>query len=174
MFDDDFENDLENPPPRRDENDDENMDDLFAGFSDDVLEDVDDPFASLDQVDEDDLFSRLETTEEEGLFEDEWREPAPEAGVPAAEESLPPLPDSAVPEWLNELGIERDEIVEERVVVVEEGDEAEPLAELSGTGPQGIAFGMTAQQRLILAIFLFLDVAVLGFLLLYVLGVIQF
>ena len=69
----------------------------------------------------------------------------------------------------------REEIVERRDEAEADIDEdAEPLAALAGTGPKGMALGMTAQQRMVLAVFLFLDVAVLGFLLLYALDVIRF
>lgn len=165
-----FEDDFEDLRPPQEENDDQNLDDLFAGFSNDVLSDVDDPFASLDEAADDDLFSHLEVEEEEEPSET-WREPIAPA---TPDEPLPPLPDAAVPEWLSELGIERDEIVEDQLKIAPERNTAEPLTALSGTGPKGMAFGMTAQQRMILSIFLFLDVAVLGFLLLYALGVIQF
>lgn len=173
MFEDDFDSNFEDlRPAREEENDDRDMDDLFAGFSNDVLKDVDDPFASLDEAPDDDLFSHLEATAEDD--QDAWREPVAPAETVASDEPLPPLPDAAVPEWLSELGIERDEIVEDQLKAAPERDTAEPLTAISGSGPKGMAFGMTAQQRMILSIFLFLDVAVLGFLLLYALGVIQF
>ena len=163
---------------RAQDEDDENMDDLFAGFSDDALEDVSDPFATLDEADDDDLFSRLQADDEPLEEDDLWESaPAQTAAQPAPEDDLlPPLPDAAAPSWLSELGIDEPDVIEEEAEIAPEPaaePEDEPLAAIAGRGPEGRAFGMTAQQRMILAIFLFLDVVVLGFLLLYVLGVIQ-
>ncbi len=176
MFD-DF-NDLR----RSQDQDDESMDDLFAGFSDDALDNVRDPFATLDEADDDDIFSRLQA-DDEPLEEDDLWESAPAqtatqaAAQPAIDDDLlPPLPDATAPSWLSELGIDEPDVIEEEEEVAPEPaakPEDEPLAAIAGRGPEGRAFGMTAQQRMILAIFLFLDVVVLGFLLLYVLGVIQ-
>lgn len=169
MFD-DF-NDLR----RSGDEDDENMDDLFAGFSDDDLDDVSDPFASLDEADDDDLFSTLKAPDDT-LEDDLWTAAPSERQAAPDDDVLPPLPDAAAPEWLSELGIEQEDVLDaedepEPVPVVEPDDE--PLAAIAGRGPEGRAFGMTAQQRMVIAIFLFLDVVVLSFLLLYVLGVIQ-
>ena len=173
MFDEDQESELQDGALLSDE-DAESLDDLLSGFSDEKLEEVEDPFAALDEIDEDDFFTRLQSEGDE--FDDElFEEQRPEPARAAADEALPPLPDTPVPEWLSTLGIESEEIVERRDEAEADIDEdAEPLAALAGTGPKGMALGMTAQQRMVLAVFLFLDVAVLGFLLLYALDVIRF
>ncbi|HLV45244.1 MAG TPA: hypothetical protein VKY39_09810 [Aggregatilineales bacterium] len=181
MFDKNDDNEFDDLRSLRDERaDDEDIDALFGDYSAEPVPRADDPFASLDEADEDDLFSQLQTEEEdpfsslreegeevEAVYEDDYDDLAA-----LREESLPPLPEAAVPDWLSELGIESEDIVEERgSVVVAERDRVSAPAPAASTG--GMALGMTAQQRMVLAIFLFLDIAVLGFLLLYAMGAIQ-
>lgn len=181
MFDKNDDNEFDDLRSQRAERaDDEDIDSLFGDYSDEPLSPTEDPFAALDEADEDDLFSQLETEDEdplrtlreepeagEAVYEDDYDDLAA-----LREESLPPLPEAAVPDWLSELGIESEDIVEERGgVVVAERDQVSVPTPAASTG--GTALGMTAQQRMVLAIFLFLDIAILGFLLLYAMGAIQ-
>jgi hypothetical protein len=158
-------------------------DDLFAAFSEpgDSKQD-DDPFASLDSTQEDDPFGSLGFDEEE----DELFAPLPPEEPPAvseepdwatvAAEEPPPVTDER-PEWLRELGGFEEE--EERTPapaptqVRASRSRGGLMSGLVGSGPKGMALGMTAQQRMILSIFLFLDIAVLACLILIAIGAVN-
>jgi hypothetical protein len=168
-------------------------DDLFAAFSEpgDSGQD-DDPFASLDSSeveddpfsslgfddDDDDLFSALPPEPpaivEEPELEPEWE---------TAEAEEPPTITDERPEWLRELGgFEEEEPATVRPPAAvappvrsrpERAGGSGFLSNMVGSGPRGMAFGMTAQQRMILSIFLFLDISVLACMLLVALDAIN-
>jgi hypothetical protein len=160
-----------------DEDNDDDADDLMAAFSGDPLNDDlfaeldgdielgDDPFAALDEPLEDDAFANLTA-------------PAPLVAEPLVpveveEEAFEPLtepPTEDMPEWLRDLGVE--EIEEEPLPAPVTAET--PVAELPPAPmPQPRRGGMTPQQRMVLALFFFLDVLVLGFLILVVMGIVQ-
>lgn len=156
-------------------------DDLFAAFASD-----DDPFSG---VDDDDPFASL------GSFDDDPFESlgAPEADAPEAEpEDVPEdhtsptmvssptvtPSSSARPEWLSELSGFDDEFGDQPArtstpAVSRETRSSSVLSGMVGSGSQGVGFGMTAQQRMILSIFLFLDTAVIGVMILMYIGAIN-
>ncbi len=149
--------------------------DLFGGFDEQPLAGEEDPFASLDELVDSDPFAGLEAPQEQAAFADadEFNESMPTRPAWADEQ---PLAGGETPEWLRELG-----------VGAEEGERGGPadaprpsrargsaLTALAGSGPRGMAFGMTAQQRMVLAIFLFLDVLVFSALILIAIGAINF
>lgn len=160
------------------ENDDEEeADDLLAAFSGDPLNDDlfaeldtdlglgDDPFAALDEPIEDDAFADLTV-------------PTPlvaEPLVPVAEEDdfdalpvEPEMPAGDMPEWLRDLGMDEPAEPLPAPVTAET-----PVAPPPMPVAQPRRGGMTPQQRMVLALFFFLDVLVLGFLILVVMGIIQ-
>jgi len=158
-------------------------DDLFAAFSEpgDSGEDAD-PFASLDSVEEDDPFASFGFDEEDDLFA-----PTPPEEPPAVQEEPewetvvaeepPPVTDER-PDWLRELGGFEDEGATSapppaapRARTRQSGGGL--LSNLVGSGPKGMAFGMTAQQRMILSVFLFLDIAVLACMILIAIGAVN-
>ncbi len=155
-------------------------DDLFfdeEGGEDDPFGDYggeDDPFAALDEAFADDPFRELEATpEREGYVE------APEPPAPAR--PVEPLMEDDTPAWLRELGVGEDEfgyIEPEQPAPPPEpaaprAASGGPLTAVTGTGPEGTSFGLTARQRMLLALFLFLDVSVVACGLLYALGAIN-
>ena len=143
-------------------------DDPFAALDDAA----DDPFASLDAVDDSDPFAALAATPE----------PAAPAPAPA-----PPEPTGVAstaqgeerPEWLRELGGFEESQDPRRAAGIPSpargggGGASALLQNFMGRGPHGIAMGMTAQQRMVLSIFLFLDVAAIGCMLLIAIGAVQ-
>jgi hypothetical protein len=149
-------------------------DDLFDDFGGE-----DDPFAALDEAFADDPFRELEATpEREGYVEvpEYTPAPAPQPVEPPQEED-----DDDTPAWLRELGVGEDEfgyIEPEQSAPPPEPVTASaapgPLAAVTGTGSEGSSFGLTARQRMLLALFLLLDVGVLACGLLYALGAINF
>jgi len=160
-------------------------DDLFAAFT--SGSDDDDPFASLDSPGEDDLFSGLGGSNDpfSSLIPDEEDEPdlfqphtdsEPDSPFSAFDEE-----EEARPAWLSELGGDFDESpapkketsAPKRRLKSSGGSEEGLLAQFVGRGPSGYGLGMTAQQRMVLSIFLFLDVTVIGFMLLLVIGAIS-
>lgn len=157
--------------------DSDDEEDLFGGFSDDPLEEIEDPFASLDDLGDSDPFANLKAPQDEGLFG------AAETAV--VEETRPvPLPETApgglpqegdeTPDWLRELGVGTEETEFAAASAEEEHTGGYPAApSRKAARPHRGAFGMTAQQRMVLAIFLFLDVLVLSFLILLVIGAIN-
>jgi hypothetical protein len=175
-------------------------DDLFAALSgsDDPADD-DDLFASLDTpaddetpgdspalgTDADDPFAALDAVSDDDPFAPVGAPPATEddAGdLLEADIGLPPLvttepAEAARPEWLRELsGFEEEEFEDEPeapAVPRAPGVLGTILSSLVGRGPQGIGFGMTAQQRMVLSIFLFLDVAAIGCMLLIAIGAVN-
>lgn len=152
------------------------------GGEDDPFEDFggeDDPFAALDEGFADDPFHELEATPEREGYVD-----APEVRPPAPPRPRPAEPledeDDDTPAWLRELGVGEDEfgyIEPEQPAPPPEPVAPQvgggPMAAVTGTGPEGVAFGMTARQRMLLALFLFLDVSVIACGLLYALGAIN-
>jgi hypothetical protein len=169
-------------------------DDLFAAFSEpgDSGQD-DDPFASLDSSeveddpfsslgfdeDDDDLFSAL-PPEPPAIME----EPEPEPEWETVEAEEPPTITDERPEWLRELGGFEEEapaIAQPAAAAAAPPVRSRPeraggsglLSNMVGSGPRGMAFGMTAQQRMILSIFLFLDISVLACMLLFAIGAIN-
>lgn len=158
------------------DDDDEETEDLLAAFSGDPLTDDlfaemdsdvplgDDPFAALDEPIEDDAFA-------------DFAAPAPlvsEPLVPVEEDAFEPLPDmpeDEMPEWLRDLGVEEVEDAPLPAPVTAETPAAKmPPAPLVAAPRRS---GMTPQQRMVLALFFFLDVLVLGFLILVLMGIIQ-
>lgn len=159
-------------------------DDLFAAFSEPSDSEQDaDPFASLDSAKEDDPFASLGFDEEDDLFtplapaeeppvmqeeEPEW------ATVPA--EEPPPVTDER-PDWLRELSGFEEEKKPAPAPVTPRAQASKPrgglMSSLTGNGPKGMALGMTAQQRMILSIFLFLDIAVLACMILIAIGAVN-
>lgn len=169
-------------------------DDLFGAFS---SPDPDDPFASLDAAPADDPFASLDAAGDDDPFSTLTlgSEPQPAAdddifgafGEPERvdiPESQPDFDESATrPAWLSELDGGFDDDFGAAPVAAPRPGAARAakgtssaregiLAQFVGSGPQGMAFGMTAQQRMVLAIFLFLDVAVIGFMILLAIGAI--
>jgi hypothetical protein len=156
--------------------------DLFAAFS----STDDDPFSSLDALTGDsDPFASLDAlTGADDPF-------AGLGGPPVVEESKEPTlassptisqpffdedeEDTERPEWLRELSGFEDGAFDEPAVEtpLRPKPTSGALTRFVGRGPRGMAFGMTAQQRMVLSIFLFLDMAVIGFLILYVIGAIN-
>jgi hypothetical protein len=134
----------------------------------------DDPFAALDEAFADDPFRELEATpEREGYVEAPEPPPAPARPVEPLRE------DDDTPAWLRELGVGEDEfgyIEPEQPAPPPEPEPSAPrgpMAAVTGTGPEGTSFGLTARQRMLLALFLFLDVSVVACGLLYALGAIN-
>jgi hypothetical protein len=137
----------------------------------------DDPFAALDEAFADDPFRELEATpEREGYVE------APEPPSAPARPVEPLVEDDDTPAWLRELGVGEDDefgyIEPEPSAPPPEpaaprAASGGPLAAVTGTGPEGTSFGLTARQRMLLALFLFLDVSVVACGLLYALGAIN-
>lgn len=158
-------------------------DDLFAAFSEPGdSEQDDDPFASLDSAEEDDPFASLGFDEADDLF----APVAPEEPAEADEEPVwetvaaeepPPVTDER-PDWLRELGGFEEEEARTAPPPVSPRPGAQQsrggvMSSLVGKGSKGMAFGMTAQQRMILSIFLFLDVAVLACMILIAIGAVN-
>jgi hypothetical protein len=161
-------------------------DDLFAAFSEPGdSEQDDDPFASLDSAEEDDPFASLGFDE---ARDDLFAPVPPEEPAPAvadeepewetvAAEEPPPVTDER-PDWLRELGGFEEEETQKAPSPVTPRPSAQQsrsgvMSGLVGKGSKGMAFGMTAQQRMILAIFLFLDVAVLACVILIAIGAVN-
>jgi hypothetical protein len=174
-------------------------DDLFAAFSgSEPVPDTDDPFAALDAGIVDDPFAGLTAARpEEDLFgsprapagakapaapadADLFPADAPGDDVLAGFDSGLAAADGERPAWLREYGGEFEEEAEE--LEPEEPKkkgrarrrQGSVLSKMVGQGPRGVSFGMTAQQRMVLSIFLFLDTAVLGFMVLLAIGAISF
>ncbi len=151
--------------------------DLFGGFSDESLEEIEDPFASLDELGDSDPFANLKAPQDEDLFGaaetaviEETRPLQPPETAPR---ELPQEGDET-PDWLRELGVGTEEAEFAAASAEEERAGGSPAAPpQKAARPHRGAFGMTAQQRMVLAIFLFLDVLVLSFLILLVIGAIQ-
>jgi hypothetical protein len=151
--------------------------DMFADFDD---------ASSLPETSaaEEDLFAMLDTAE--GL--DPFREleavapPTSDRAVPelAAEpaprkrEPLPEPTSDETPEWLRELGIGEGEDLSEYDDRPQQLARPRRRARSAPAPATNIAFGMTPSQRLVLAVFLFVDVAVIGLLALYALGAVDF
>ncbi len=146
-------------------------DDLFAAFgSGDPLSDSD-LFASLDAPQTGDAFGGEDLFGSKPPAAPPEPPPVPAASAPA-EPAAPASSDS--PDWLKELDSFQDMDMAETQAqaqgqtqvaspaTAQAAPSSGPLQAMAGTGPRGMAFGMTAQQRMVLAIFLFLDVAVLG------------
>jgi hypothetical protein len=158
-------------------------DDLFAAFSSgpDPFSDGDDndPFASLGSFD-DDPFGSLGAPDEEKSFDSEPKD-IPEVHTSATIVSSPTVTPSsgARPEWLRELSGFDEEFGDRparsktKKAVSQEKSSSSVLSGMVGSGPQGVGFGMTAQQRMILSMFLFLDTAVIGVLILMYIGAIN-
>ncbi len=157
-------------------------DDLFAAFSSDSdpLSDGDDndPFASLGSFD-DDPFESLGAPGEKS-FDGEPKD-IPEVHTSPTVVSSPTVtpPGGARPEWLRELSgfdeefDDKPAVARTRKVATQEKKSSSVLSGMVGSGPQGVGFGMTAQQRMILSMFLFFDTAVIGVLILMYTGAIN-
>jgi hypothetical protein len=156
-------------------------DDLFAAFSSDsdpLSDRDDDPFASLGSFD-DDPFDSLGAPEEKSF----GAEPKdiPEVHTSPTMVSAPTTTPSsgARPEWLRELSGFDEEFDDKpastrsRKAAPQKKQSSSILSGMVGSGPQGVGFGMTAQQRMILSMFLFLDTAVIGVLILMYIGAIN-
>ncbi len=145
--------------------------DLFAGFDEESLTGEEDPFASLDDLADSDPFASLEAPRDEDPFA-QLGETTPTR--PAQPAELPPA-GGETPTWLRELGVgtEEEEIGSPAYAAQEERARGSVLTGLTGTGPKSMAFGMTAPQRMVLAIFLFLDVLVFSVLILIAIGAIN-
>ncbi len=165
-------------------------DDLLAAFSGSSSDRMplpdSDPFASLDVPvsDKADPFADLSapTAVPDVFGEDIFADTAPAA--PTASVGRPGAAAAGAderPAWLRELsGFEEAQPAQpSRARASQPEAERRPAKKrgglnLTGTGPQGRAFGMTAQQRMILSIFLFLNVTVLGLALLVAIGAVNF
>ncbi|MBN1120179.1 MAG: hypothetical protein JXJ17_03815 [Anaerolineae bacterium] len=160
-----------------------NDDDLFAAFASDSEPfsdgDDEDPFASLGSFD-DDPFESLGAPEEKS-FDAEPKD-IPEVHTSPTIVSSPTTTPSggARPEWLRELS-GFDEEFDDKPARAKSRKKSAPrekqsssvLSGMVGSGPQGVGFGMTAQQRMVLSMFLFLDTAVIGVLILMYIGAIN-
>lgn len=159
-------------------NQDDNEDEDF--LSQLIEPEEEDFFSSLRDQTQDDLFTpakieELQTEEilaEEIVKEEDWEE-APSADT---------LDNEGRPVWYDEVmeGSEFDLDGEEEVPA---GKERKPsaLGQFFRTGgaignlaSNGEVFGLTPQQRMILSIFLFVDIAILGCILLVLTGAIRF
>jgi hypothetical protein len=158
-------------------------DDLFSAFSEPSdSEPGDDPFASLDSTKKDDPFASLGFDEEDDdLFAPLPPEEPPMMSeepdlVPVAAEEPPPVTDER-PDWLRELGGFEEEEKRAPAPAPTRVRASQPrgglMSNLVGSGQKGMALGMTAQQRMILSIFLFLDIAVLACMLLIAIGAVN-
>jgi hypothetical protein len=157
-------------------------DDLFAAFASsedsDPFADVDDPFASLGSFDED-LFESLGEPEEKDFEAKPKDVPEDHTSPTVVSPPTEALSSGARPEWLRELS-GFDEEFDDRPAraraskaVPGEKRSSSVLSGMVGSGSEGVGFGMTAQQRMILSIFLFLDTAVIGVLILMYIGAIN-
>lgn len=124
---------------------------------------------------DDDLMSlRGAPGDDEGT--DDWL-----SGFSEPSDSGPGTPASAseTPDWLQELGGFEDVETETPPAAAPTRARAKPArakpARKARTSSAGSTmFGLTAQQRMLLSIFLFLDTAVIGVLILVVIGAISF
>ncbi len=144
-------------------------DDLFSLFSDGEALPSDDPFASLDA-----------TEVEQDPFADETLPSMPTSRLepPSTAQPAPILSSDEPPEWLRAAlggleGEEEEPVSPPPVKASPSARQPRRRSSLAGSGPQGRAFGMTAQQRMVLSIFLFLDVTVLAVALLIAIGAIS-
>jgi len=162
-------------------------DDLFAAFSSDSDPfsdmDDDDPFASLGSFDDADPFESLGEPEEKS-FDAEQKDVPEDHTSPTIVSSPTMAPTSgARPEWLSELSGFDEEFGDQpapsrsrarkAAAPKEESSGGGFLSGMVGSGSEGVGFGMTAQQRMILSMFLFLDTAVIGVLILMYIGAIN-
>lgn len=142
-------------------------DDLFALFSDGDPLASEDPFASLDAT---------EVQSDPFAAETQLSMPTRSLEPPAAQPA-PILSSDEPPEWLRAAlgGLEEEEEPSSPPPVEAPSPSRRPRrrTSLAGSGPRGRAFGMTAQQRMVLSIFLFLDVTVLAVALLIAIGAIS-
>lgn len=149
--------------------------DLFADFDDaaaplETSAAEEDLFALLDSAEDLDPFRELEAVEPPTRAEPD-REPAAPL---APREPLPPPTSDETPDWLRELGIGEGEDLAPLDEPAAEVSRQPRRARRTAAPATNMAFGMTASQRLILAVFLFIDVAVLGLLALYAVGAVNF
>ncbi|HEC22224.1 MAG TPA: hypothetical protein ENI95_04835 [Chloroflexi bacterium] len=126
---------------------------------------------------DDDLFGAFSDPTEgaipENLDMPDWLSGEPEPASEPEPEPAPSTDEGGVPEWLSELGEPPpDEDEEEPSPMIGEPETAH--RERKRRSRSSTFLGLTPQQRMVLSIFLFLDVAVLGFLLLLAIGAISF
>jgi hypothetical protein len=95
--------------------------------------------------------------------------PAPEAEPSPEPEPSTPTEPGGRPEWLAELDPGLGPLPEDDLV-----DEPAPRSRRRRAAPSGKPRALTPQQRMLLSIFLFLDIAVLGCFLLLAIGAISF
>ena len=148
-------------------------DDLRALLGDDFDDERDDDlFVEFDAAD-DDFFS-------DDLFADEPSAPAePEESAPVEDDWRPPEPapaetrDDDVPSWLSDAPDSTSPAPVAGFTERSREADAQPVSEMKKRKRSNF-LGMTPFQRMVLAIFFFLDVLVIGFLLLVALGRITF
>lgn len=165
-------------------------DDLYELFGKQEEEDESQDFLSgLIEPEEEDFFSSLKTAKDDDLFTPVQYEPIEEPEIVEPDEEIDgwDIPVGMEdqkddrPEWVNE-------VMEGADFELEEDQPGQPISKkpsaigtffktggfIGKLASNDEAFGLTPQQRMILSIFLFVDVAILGCILLVLTGTIRF